>query len=646
MCGIAGIYQQNGRVVSLETVETMGRAMFHRGPDNFSWSGFGDNIGLSHNRLSFLDLSPAANQPFKDENYALVYNGEIYNFKQIRDRLIKDFGIRFETTSDTEVLFYSLIHDGIENCLKELRGMFAFAFFDKCRGELYLARDRYGIKPLYYYHKDKAFHWSSEIKSLAQTLGLKPDPLKTLFSINGIAEKSNEYTLFNDIHPVRPGSFLKVTSDDRYPKETQYYRTIDDFEPELYRNLDRQPAASVLAEFDRLMTQSVERMLISDVPVGAFVSGGIDSSLISAYAGKTHPDFKLFTANILGPLSEYEDAKALSEHLRMELYDYKFSPEMMLADWADVTYFYECPIVIHTNAIPFSNVARLARESGVKAVLTGEGADELFLGYPRLLTKRYDRLALFPMTLLRSAYRLVPGLEQYLMPTPGQTPLTFANQLIQQFEGPYREDKLAGKFDFLSKAKQREQLLTIKMFGDHLVGLLHRNDRMGMMASIEARFPFLDEDLVKFAINLPSKFKIGRSARFHNYKHPFLIDKWIVRKTAEKYLPSKLSSKKKNGFPMSGHKFVRTNKEFFRDGWVAETLKLNNRKQEFMLETQDPYFIAKLASIEIFGRIYDFRESLEKVKNHVLRNTEMLSRSFIGAGLLNIAETCPQVLAL
>lgn len=624
MCGIAGIYERNGRCVSLETVETMGRAMFHRGPDNFSSLGFTNNVGLAHNRLSFLDLSSAANQPFKNENQALVYNGEIYNFKQIRERLGREHDIRFNTTSDTEVLFYSLIYDGIENCLKQLRGMFAFAFFDKVKGELLLGRDRYGIKPLYYVVKDKTFFWSSEIKPLAKALGLKPDPLKTLFSLNGIAERSNEYTLFNDIRPIKPGTFLKVTSTDEQPREIYYYKMVDDFDPELYRDLDRQPTSAVLTEFDRLMAQSVERMLVSDVPVGTLVSGGIDSSLISAYAGKSHPDLKLFTANVLGKFSEYEDAKMLAKCLGMELYDYKFSPVMMLADWADVTYFYECPIIIHTNAIPFSNVARLARTTGVKAVLTGEGSDELFLGYPRLLTKRYDRIALLPMTLVKLMYKLVPGLEDYLIPEQKQTPLTFANQLIQLFGELRRELEYSSKLEFLSETKRREQLLTFKMFGDHLVGLLHRSDRMGMMASIEARFPFLDEDLVKFALNLPSKFKIGRSVRFHNYKHPFLIDKWIVRKAAEKYLPRKLYTKKKSGFPMHGHKFVKVKKEFFSKGWVVDSLRLDEKQQEFMLQTQDPYFVAKLASVEIFGRIYALGESLERVKSHVVSNAEML----------------------
>lgn len=644
MCGIAGIYERNGHRISLELVETIGKTMTHRGPDNFGVLRFNERLGLSHNRLSFLDLSPAANQPFKNEDYALVYNGEIYNFREIREQLIENHNVRFDTTSDTEVLFYSLIYDGIENCLKKLRGMFAFAFYDNLNDELWLARDRYGIKPLYYYQNDTAIYWSSEVKSLSQSLNLKPDPVKTLFSINGIAEVSNEFTLFNDILPVKPGSYLHIKSPNQKPREFFYYKTLDDFEPELYSELEKQSPAEVLAEFEKLLTASIDSMLVSDVPVGAFVSGGVDSGLISAVAPKSYSDLKLFTANILGEFSEYEDAKALSEHLGSELFDYKFKPEQMLSDWAEVTYFYECPIIIHTNAIPFSNVARLARDSNVKAVLTGEGADELFLGYPRLLTDQYKWLAALPVTALKSVYRLIPGLEDYLFPNRKQTPVEFAGQLIRQFETPYREAELQDKFTYLSETERQKQLLTIRMLGDHLVGLLHRNDRMGMMASIEARFPFLNEDLVKFAINLPSKFKIGRSMRWHNYKHPFLVDKWVLRKTAEKYLPKQLAYKKKNGFPMSGHKFVKINNGFFKNGWVSETLALNDRKQEFMLESQNPYFIAKLASAEIFGRIYGLGETVENVKNHILRYTEMISRSFIGAGLISLAETTPQLL--
>lgn len=622
MCGIAGIYNKNGGAVSLETLETLGAMMTHRGPDNFSFSGSG-RIGVAHNRLSLLDLSAAANQPFKNENYTLVYNGEIYNFKEIRKRLERDHDLNFETTSDTEVLFYSLIYDGIRDCLKQLKGMFALAFYDRGKDELWLARDRLGIKPLYYYQQNGTFYWSSEVKALGQTLSLKLDPIRTLFAVNGIAEKSSDYTLFEGVCPVKPGSFLKVMSKSAEPERHYYYQTIDDFEPEFYKELDKRSPASVVAEFEKLFVGSVKSMLVSDAPLGAFVSGGIDSSLISAIANEFYPELKLFTANVTGPNSEYIDAKTLAGHIGSELFDYRFEPEMMLRDWAEVTYFYECPIVVHANAIPFASVAKLARRMNVKAVLTGEGADELFLGYPQLLTKRFDKFAAFPVNAIKSLYGAFPALKNYLFPNGSATPLDFINQVVQGFEAARRSEEGSEKFDFLPESQKREQYLTLKMLGDHLATLLHRNDRMGMQASIEARFPFLQEELVKFAINLPAKYKIGASFRFHNYKHPFLIDKWIIREIAKKYLPKRIVNKKKKGFPMTGLKAVRVESEFFRDGWVGGNLSLTNETLRFLVEKQDPYFVGKLASVEIFGRIFGRGESCDQVQSHILRYARM-----------------------
>ena len=146
---------------------------------------------------------------------------------------------------------------------------------------------------------------------------------------------------------------------------------------------------------------------------------------------------------------------------------------------------------------------------------------------------------------------------------------------------------------------------------------------MGMMSSVEARFPFLDEDIVRFAVNLPSKYKIGRTSHFYNYKHPFLIDKWIVRKTAEKYLPDQIVRKKKKGFPMFGHKFVKIREGFFVNGWVADVLGLKKDAQSFLIKTQDPYFVAKLASVEIFGRIYAMGHSFNEVSQHIREHAQI-----------------------
>ena len=171
MCGISGMYQRNGGQASLETVKELGLIMAHRGPDNFGLLQRG-KVAMAHNRLSLLDLSDAANQPFSTDRYTLSYNGEIYNFKQIRDKLEREYNLEFKTTSDTEVLFYSLIYEGVDACLQQINGMFSFAFYDEVEDTLILARDRMGIKPLYYYEKDGAQNGMSMVDLLQQAFRL------------------------------------------------------------------------------------------------------------------------------------------------------------------------------------------------------------------------------------------------------------------------------------------------------------------------------------------------------------------------------------------------------------------------------------------------------------------------------------------
>lgn len=622
MCGIAGIFSQSIGLADEGLVRTMGLTMTHRGPDNFGISTAG-KVVMSHNRLSLLDLSNAANQPFGNADHLLAYNGEIYNFKEIRARLESQYGIHFVTSSDTEVLYHSLINEGVDECLRQLKGMYAFAFYDKSKDRLVLARDRMGIKPLYYSESAGKVFWASEVKAIARTLDLKPDPIRTLFSVNNTAEKSSEFTLFKGVRVVMPGSYIELNGSGK-PESTIYYDVLDDFDADLHRDLSRMDRTSIATRFDELLTASVERMLVSDAPVGAFVSGGIDSSLISAVAGECNANLKLFTANVVGKYSEFDDVEVLSKYLNREVLEYRFEPQMLLRDWPATTYHYDCPIVIHVNAIPFSNVAQLARDSGVKAVLTGEGADELFLGYPRLLARRYEGMLKLPMNLLKSAYELSPRMNGFLF-SERNSLAAFTNRLVRGFELLQLKDRSERAFAGLSRRERSEQSLTVNMLRGHLVTLLHRNDRMGMMASIEARFPFLDEAIIKFAINLPAKFKIGFSPRFHNYKHPFLTDKWVVRKVAERYLPTELVQKKKNGFPMFGHKFVKLRAGFFHGGWVADSLEMRKKDFDSLLESQNPYFVAKLASVDLFGRIFSQNTPLDELRDHVLANAEVMT---------------------
>lgn len=623
MCGIAGVLLNSPDRVSEELLTRMGMAQSHRGPDSFAVYSK-DRFGVAHNRLSILDLSPAGNQPFKDGSSVLVYNGEIYNYLSLKRDLAQE-GVEVSGTSDTAVLFACLVHWGVPKTLQMIRGMFAFAFYDADKETVYLCRDRLGIKPLFWLYDAAGLYWASEVKSLAAGVTIKVDSIQTLFSLASIGEKLNETTVFEHVRHVPPGHFLCFQAGGASPQLTSYYDILEDIDEAYYRELDKMSKPVLLDCFQKILSDSVQGMLMSDAPMGIFVSGGIDSSLIASIATNYDNNLSLFTANVTGQYTEFPDAQLLASHLKKQLYDAKFEPEMLLSHWAMATYHYETPIVIHTNAVPFSRVAALAHSKGVKAVLTGEGADELFLGYPTLLTRRLNGIAKMPVELLKSAYEVVPGLREYLFPNEKQTISGFMDLLVQGFDRQRLREKGYEAYSFLSKKLIEDQYLSIQMIREGLIALLFRNDRMGMLASIESRFPFLDESMIRFAINLPMKWKIAHTSRFHNYKHPFLMDKAVVRWTAEYLLPPQLAYKKKNGFPMYGYKHVRVSPGFFRDGYVAQLVGLTDEKEAYMLRTQPPYYVAKLAAVEIFGRLFAWGQTPDDVTRHLLRTVNIVN---------------------
>ncbi len=530
----------------------------------------------------------------------------------------------FRSTSDTNVLFEHLIHFGVPETLQAVKGMFAFSFCDLKDQTVYLCRDRLGIKPLVWTYQNGALFWASEVKALAAAIKIDPDPIRTLFSAASIGDHSNEYTVFQNVEQVRPGHYL-ICRPGMLPESKEYYNVTWDVDKKYYQELDRMSLSSVQNIFETILQRSVQQMLMSDAPMGAFVSGGIDSSLIATIAAQSNPDLTLFTANVVGKHSEFEDAQILGRTIQKPLYDIKFLPEMILSGWVEATYYYECPIVTHTNAIPFAGVAKLAHQKGVKAVLTGEGADELFLGYPRLLTRRWDPILRAPINFLAAIYGLVPRLKEYVLGTKGPNINDFIGLLVQRFERQQLRGEGEKKYAaFLPSDQVSSHYLSIQMIREGLVALLHRNDRMGMLAGVESRFPFLDEEMIRFAVNLPLKWKTSFSLfNLHNLKHPFFIDKFIVRQAAASRLPKRLVMKKKNGFPMYGHKNIRVKLGYFENGYIAHLLRLSKKDEEYMLRTQSPYYVAKLVSVDIFGRLFAFSESISEIKNRVLNYIEI-----------------------
>lgn len=618
MCAISGIISSNSEAWIQEKLHKMVTMQHHRGPDNQGIYVSGQ-LGFGHNRLSLLDLSDNGNQPLVEENAILVFNGEIYNYLELKNQLPPRI---YKSGTDTEVLFWCLRNWGIEKTLQNIKGMFAFAYYETNSRTLWLCRDRLGIKPLFYgFDKQQNFVFASESKAITNNFSFDYDPFKVLYSALGILEKSHDYTGWHNLNHIPPGHFLKYASGQI--ELNAYFQIIDCIDEAEYSRLNNSSFSDVVHELESLLSSSVKSMMVSDADMGCFVSGGIDSSLIAYHAKKCDQNIKLFTANVIGKYSEYQDTKMLASWLDSELVTYNYEKEFALRDLAKVAWHYEVPIVNHFNAIAFSNVAATARAEGVKAVLTGEGADELFLGYPKLLTRKYDALINGPFSLMNKFYSAIPGLKSYTNKTGRSEGLKDLFEIgVQNFTRQYLREEGLKRFDFIKNEKDRfDQYLSAQMVQEGLISLLWRNDRMGMINSIESRFPFLDERIINFAINLPTKYKIGVSNKFHNYKHPFLIDKRIVRKIASEKLPKRIVNKPKFGFATYDFMSLKIGQELFKGGVFAEILKLDSKGLNYMLSNSSHYHLGLMAAVEIWARLFIRNASIDDV--HVLINNSL-----------------------
>lgn len=618
MCGIVGFHGCADAAI-FNKIPRAAEQIFHRGPDN---TGTFTNpwLGVAHTRLSIIDLSNQGNQPFLSERYVLAYNGEIYNYRELRTEL-EDEGVGVCGSSDTAVLFALLAKQGVPAALKKIRGMFAFVWADLRDRTIWLCRDRYGIKPLYYSYCKGVLYWASEIKALRELLDVKPHPVSTLHAIASTGDASPEKTVFENVWQVAPGCFVEQRLGEQ-PKLHQYYRITEEPDEQTFRQFERSPFAEIRARFEDLITKSTKRMLMSDAPMGAFVSGGVDSSLIAAIANRHGARLGLFTADVLGAHSEVDDARRLASHLNTPLYEAQFAPSDLLGTLAEVTWHYECPVVTHSNAAPLLLVARRARREGVKAVLTGEGSDELFLGYPGMAASLLKPVARLPVTILEKIYGLFPRMRKFVLGNPGISAVEFAHRASQGFERQRMKRMAEEAYGFLAAEERFWAVWSMNSLQSHLLTLLHRNDRMGMGGSIEARFPYLDEDVVKFGLNLPRKHKVRWLFSASDLRHPFLEDKAIVRATAKRFLPGQLSAKVKRGFPVYGLQYVRPRPAAFENGWVQAVLGLRVEEIRHMVKYEAPYMVGKLLAVDVFGRLYGQGQSVSSVAEHLMEHCE------------------------
>ena len=561
MCGICGVFcSDRTQHANREALAAMNRQIVHRGPDD---DGFfvEDNIGLAMRRLSIIDVQ-AGHQPLSNElgSIWIVFNGEIYNHQDLRKDL-EMRGHRYRTHSDTESIVHLYEEYGTK-CVEHLRGMFAFAIWDRPRKTLFIARDRLGIKPLYYRYDGRTLLFGSEIKTILAYPGVHPEfDSSTLAEYLAFGYLSGEQTMYAGIRKLMPGHTLSVDESGELQIRQYWDLTI---------NADdgSRPTASYVSQYREQLEQCVASHLMSDVPLGVFLSGGLDSSAIAALTTKIRKEpIETFSVGYgEEAFSELPYARSVAEHLRSKHHEVHLSRDEFFQTLPRLIWHEDEPVV-WPSSVSLYFVARLARER-VTVVLTGEGSDETLGGYTRyawtLLNTRMDRVyrTMTPGSLRRMLRERLVGsrlsgalkrkLEHTFLGRDGASwPSFYFDNFYSAFSDAEQERLLtpeaaAAANDAYAASmyhweKSSGDLLHRLLYTDiktYLVELLMKQDQMSMAASVESRVPFLDHGLVEFTARIPSKHSIDGMA-----------GKSILKAAVKDLLPSSIVYRKKMGFP-------------------------------------------------------------------------------------------------
>lgn len=518
----------------------------HRGPDDNGILIKGA-VGFGHTRLSIIDLA-ASVQPMSsaDGTFHLTYNGEVFNYRELRDELLRS-GAELKTSGDTETLL-ELCRTRGEKALEELNGQFAFACYDQRNDDLWLVRDRLGILPLYYYQDEHVFAFASEIKSLLQILDPHPaiddEAVEEYLTYGSVPPPR---TLFKGIRKLPPGHVLHVDARGKTRISTYWEvpggtTPVDGSDEEWIERVEEK------------LYEAVRLRLVADVPVGAYLSGGLDSSLVVALMKRARDGGKVstFSAGFQDPrFDELPFARQVSEALGTEHHEIIVTAENFREQWEQLTWHRDGPLSQPAD-VAVSQIAARARES-VKVLLSGEGADEIFAGYPK---HRFDRKLRLPWMLPGFIRRPVFRAAERLLPYSMKRPRIAARALASRTTAERMQSWFA-PFTWYERRALRDgygELNTPEFWerssGDHLGRMLHfdchtwlsdnlleRGDRMSMAQSIENRPPFLDHELVELAFTAPSRMKV-RDGQV----------KWVLRQIAHQVLPETIANRKKLGF--------------------------------------------------------------------------------------------------
>lgn len=541
MCGIAGVVDwssQNSITYTKDILEKMGSSMDHRGPDDYGFYQNEENtIGLVHRRLSILELSNLGHQPMLNGRYAMVYNGEVYNFQAIKSELLKS-GASFLGNSDSEVVLQAFIHYG-KNCFGLFNGMFAIAIWDNFKKELILARDRMGIKPLYYFIQNQTMVFASEMKSIfAHPKFSKAPNEEAIYNYLFLGHQLDDQTWFKGLRSLKPGSFMVFSKDGN--KDFTYWT------PKVKIDYGRS-YSSFKEELRSTVIEAVRLHQISDVPVGAHLSGGIDSStIVSIASGQFDTSLHTFSSTFEGlgiQYDETEEIAAVQQKFGTTHHIIKTDVDKLESLIPKLIYQADEPIV-GPAMIPMYFVNKAVRDNGIIVVNGGHGVDEMFGGYPPSFThaaysllERAKKGNVIPGELLRIPDYLKKGgsFKRYF-----NRKKVHGNEWLNH---PRERSRTIERYQLLLKENQvgntifdAQMLMMIKYY---LPGLLHQEDRMSMISSIESRVPFLDNRLVDLALSIPFHYKVRNGTL-----------KCIFRDAMKGIVPDKvLRNKTKRGYP-------------------------------------------------------------------------------------------------
>jgi asparagine synthase (glutamine-hydrolysing) len=585
MCGIVGIVSRNAS----EYIQTFTHKISHRGPDDFGYF-VSKNISLGHRRLSIIDLSSNGHQPMYslDNNYVVVFNGEIYNHLEIRKSLEEKY--KFKSQSDTETVVYGYIEYGVK-FFNMLNGIFALSIFNKLTQELIIVRDQFGVKPLYYYLDSENLIFSSELKSFANYSGLKNDiNYSSLVNYINYLWSPGEMTPFANVKKLLPGHYMILNVNDLATVSNTKYYDIN-FDGKYFENNEEE----LIDRLDELLENAVRRQLLSDVPVGFFLSGGVDSSLIVAYARKINPTSKIecFTidsgvdTSSEGFSDDLEYAKIVAKHLDVNLNIIDADIDIV-RDFDKMIYHLDEP---QADAAPLNvlNICKEARKNGFKVLLGGTAGDDLFSGYRRhkaLKLEKYYKL--FPVWLLKIYKKLVSNLNSkiplfrrlrkasenvdksklermtgYFSWIPLHINKSLFALNIQDKIKDYKPDNYLA--DILHNIPEEKSDLNKMLYWEMKSFLVDHNlnytDKLGMAVGVEIRVPFLDLELVEFSTKIPPSLKMKGNTT-----------KYLLKKVAERYLPNEVIYRKKTGFGAPIRKWITTD----MDSMINDRLSRSN----------------------------------------------------------------------